>query len=169
MRVYVLVCVNENSDVVSVSTHPNLESARLRLAKDYELEKRDAEISGYEEGCNDGLEAKTAQVSCGESFYRWEIKECEFSDCYAETKLSENKRKVIEDAYFRAKAVFDSHEIQFLTAPVEDFNSFYLDEGNETIMVWDKEKGDYTDIFDLPEDLAYRIALKILDNDFISE
>lgn len=85
------------------------------------------------------------------------------------TKLSENKRKVIEDAYFRAKAVFDSHEIQFLTAPVEDFNSFYLDEGNETIMVWNKEKADYTNIFNLPEDLAYRIALKILDNDFISE
>lgn len=169
MRVYVLVCVNENSDVVSVSTHPNLESARLRLAKDYELERRDAEISGYEEGCNDGLEAKTAQVSCGESFYRWEIKECELADCYAEAKLSANKQEVIEDAYFRARAVFDDDEIQHLVEPVEDFDSFYLDEGNETIMVWNKEKCNYTSIFDLPEDFAYRIARKILDNDFISE
>lgn len=169
MRVYVLVCVNENSDVVSVSTHPNLESARLRLAKEYELEKRDAENSGYEEGYNDGLEAKTAQVSCGESFYRWEIKECELTDCYAEAKLSANKQDTIEDAYFHAKAVFDDDEIQHLTEPVEDFNFFYLDEGNETIMVWNKEKCNYTSIFDLPEDIAYCIARKILDNDFISE
>lgn len=169
MKVYVLVCVNENCDIVSVSTHPSLESARFQLSKEYSLEKHDAEVAGYEEAYNDGLEAKTAQVSRGDYFYRWEIKESELTDCYAEAKLSENKQDVIEDAYFHAKAVLDNDDIQHLTEPVEDFDSFYLDEGSETLMVWNREKRNYTSIFNLSEDLAYRIARQILDNDFISE
>ena len=169
MKIYVLVCVNENCDIVSVSTHPNLESARFQLSKEYNLEKHDAEIAGYEEAYNDGLEAKTAQVSRGDYFYRWEIKESELTDCYAEAKLSANKEDVIEDAYFRAKVVLENDDIQHLTEPVEDFDSFYLAAGSETIMVWNREKRNYTSIFDLPVDLAYRIARKILDNDFISE
>ena len=158
MKIYVLTCVNENSDVVSVELFPTKDKARAAMLEQFESEKTDAEESGFEiDDYFSGTEDTTAGILYGETQYKWKITESEYVED-ADRKL---KEEFIERTYFEIKASEEDKEVYDLVEPVGDYDGFYLDCGNETIYVWNSVKRNYKSIFNIDVNDAYEIAKQL--------
>ena len=85
---FVLVCVNEESDVVSVSLHKTAKDAQTQMAEEYKAEVEDLGAGGYfdegddEEDLGCYLGENSAVVGWGvlESCYKWSIETVEEED-----------------------------------------------------------------------------------------
>ena len=79
-KMYALVCVNEESEVVSVSVSESIETLRELMKKEYDAERDDAFRSGYEEYDLEELsyiDEDSASVAVEDSWsYEWTIVEC---------------------------------------------------------------------------------------------
>ena len=160
-KIYILTCVNENSDVVSVKTFKSEKEAKAEMRGQYEAEKRDAENSGFEiDDYFSGVEGKTAGILYGESQYKWQVHEA-FDPVAEDECMDAMKRDFIEQVYFMADAGLEDNENQTLDEPVGDYTMFYLDEGNEDLKVWNEKERNWTSIFALGVDDAYEIAKRI--------
>ena len=165
-KIYILTCVNENSDVVSVEPFSKKEEAKAEMEKQFEAEKTDAEESGFEiDDYFSGVEDDTAGILYGESQYKWKITEVNYEE--PDECDRRMKEEFIERAYFEFKSTEDEDDIVYnLDEPVGDYNGFYLDESSETIYVWDAKKRNYTSIFSLDVDAAYEIAKRIWNGEY---
>lgn len=160
-KIYILTCVNENSEVVSVQTYKSEREAKADMEAQYEAEKKEAESAGFEiDDYFSGVEGKTAGILYGETQYRWQVHEA-FDPVAEDECMDAMKRDFIEQVYFTAKASFEDDENQILDEPVEDYTMFYLDDGNEDLKVWNEKERNWTSIFSLGVDDAYEIAKRI--------
>jgi hypothetical protein len=168
-KIYILTCVNENCDIVSVNPYKSEDEARAAMKAQYEAEARDAEASGFElDDYFSGVERNTAGISYGESQYKWQV--TEVYDPVAEDAAADAlKGEFLEQAYFEAKSDIDDDKLQILSEPVGDYTSFYLNEAEETIYVWNVKKRNYTSIFSLPIDTAFEIAKQLHNCDYREE
>lgn len=73
---YALVCVNENSRVVSVELFADKDEARNEMLSQFKREQQDAEESGFE--TDHYIDDCYATLSYESSFYAWEIKPTDF-------------------------------------------------------------------------------------------
>ena len=82
-KIYLLTCVNEECEVVSVSLHPTIAKAKKQMKAEYKAEVEDLIASGFIEegedpedyGCD--LSDKSAVIGwgCFDSTYKWAIHE----------------------------------------------------------------------------------------------
>jgi hypothetical protein len=73
---YALVCVNENSRVVSVELFADKDEARNEMLSQFERERQDAEECGFE--TDHYIDDCYATLSYGSSSSAWEIKPTDF-------------------------------------------------------------------------------------------
>lgn len=164
-KIYILTCVNENSDVVSVKTYKSESEAKADMEAQYYAELRNAENSGFEiDDYFSGVEGKTAGILYGETQYKWQVHEA-FDPVAEDAEADKMKDGYIEQVYFYVRASFEDDTNQRLMRPVDGYTSFYFDGGSETIQVWHAERRNYTSIFNIPTDTAYEIA-KMIDDGF---
>lgn len=164
-KIYILTCVNENSEVVSVQTYKSESEAEADMRAQYEAEVRDAEESGFEiDDYFSGIEGKTAGILYGETQYKWQVHEA-YDPLAEDAEADRIKDDYIEQVYFTVRASFEDDGNQILDKPVDGYTSFYFDGGNETIQVWHEQRRNYTSIFNIPTDTAYEIA-KMIDDGF---
>lgn len=164
--IYVLTCVNENSDVVSVQLFDTKADAKAQMQTEFDNEKRDAEASGFDiDDYFSGVEDTTAGILYGDSQYKWKITSSAYeSKDDAERRM---KEEFIEQMYFDLKSTADGDkEVCNLNENVGDYDGFYLDRGSETIYVWNAVKRNYTSIFDIDTDDAYEIAKRIWNGEY---
>ena len=164
-KIYILTCINEKKQLVAIKSYKSEKEARDDMKGQWEAENRDAENSGYEdiEGCCNG---RYASISYGdECEYHWEVSEV-YDPVAEDAAMDSMKQDFIERAYFDAKATIEGDDVYRLSEPVGDYDSFCLNEGDETIEVWDCVKRNYTSIFSLPTDVAYEIAKRIYGGDY---
>lgn len=164
-KIYILTCVNENSDVVSVQTYKSESEAKADMKAQYEAELRDAEESGFEvDDYFSGIEGNTAGILYGETQYKWQVHEA-FDPVAEDAESDKMKDDYIEQVYFSVRASFEDDTNHRLMRAVDGYDSFYFDGGSETIQVWNTEKRNYTSIFNIPTETAYEIA-KMIDDGF---
>ena len=165
-KIYILTCVNENSDVVSVQTYKSESEAKADMKAQYEAELRDAEESGFEdiEGSCGGNRASIAYGTDGICEYKWQVHEA-FDPVAEDAESDKMKDDYIEQVYFSVRASFEDDTNHRLMRHVNGYDSFYFDGGSETIQVWNTEKRNYTSIFNIPTETAYEIA-KMIDDGF---
>ena len=159
-KIYILTCVNENSDVVSVRAFKTRDEARAEMKANYVSELQNAIESGYK---NDDyfnrVEGDTASILYGSTQYKWVVTEC--YDPVAEEAISNyRKRQYVNQLYLYIDSELQDSHIQILNEPVNGYNSFYVDNSG-AIMVWNTEKRNYTEIRNLPADIAFKIACLI--------
>ena len=166
-KIYILTCVNENCDIVSVNPYKSEDEARAAMKAEYEAEARDAEANGYElDDYFSGVERNTAGISYGdECEYKWQIHEIEVpqSEDDADRSL---KEQFVEQVYFELKSDVENGLNCTLTEPENGYATFYLDEGNETIMVNNPKNGRTDSIFNIDLDTAYEVAKQIHNGDY---
>lgn len=74
-EIFVLTCVNEDGEVVSVELFDTYRKAHKAMKESYKREKRDAEESGYDvdDDYFNGVEAESAGLMFGSNEYKWKI------------------------------------------------------------------------------------------------
>jgi hypothetical protein len=164
-KIYILTCVNENSDVVSVQTYKSESEAKADMKAQYEAEVRDAEESGFEiDDYFSGVEGNTAGILYGDTQYKWQV-HVAFDPVAEDAEADKVKDNYIEQVYFYVRSSFEDDTNQRLMRPVDGYTSFYFDGGSDTIEVWHEGRRNYTSIFNLPTETAYEIA-KMIDDGF---
>lgn len=167
-KIYILTCINEKKQLVAIKAFKSEKEAREEMKGQYEAEKKDAEASEYNNIVG-ACKGRYANISYGdENEYSWEVSEV-FDPVAEDAAMDSMKQEFIERAYFDAKATIEDDSPQKLSEAVGAYDSFYFDEGNETIQVWDNEDKNYTSIFNIPTDTAYEIAKQIYAGDYEQE
>lgn len=165
-KIYILTCVDGNGDLMAIKPYRTENEARADMEGQYEEEKKKAEGMGY--GIDDyfsGVEEKTAGILYGDFQLKWAVSEV--YNPFEETSNTDAlKREFLEQVYFEVKADTDNDSVMRLTEPVGDYDSFYFDEGNETIQVWDSKKRNYRSIFSMDIDEAYEVAVQLHNGDY---
>lgn len=162
-KIYILTCVNENSDVVCVKTFKTRDEARDEMKGHYDAELRNAIESGYknvdDNYFNGVKQLDTASLLYGSTQYKWAVTEC--YDPVAEEAISNfRKRQYVNQLYLYIDEKLDGGKIQILDEPVNGYNSFYVDNSG-AIMVWNTDKKNYTEITNIPVDIAFELACLI--------
>lgn len=163
-KIFILTCVNEEGEVVSVSGHKSHNEAHSEMESAVKNEIKDAESGGF--NFDFSLGKNNAKVSYGdENEYKWTI--TEIDDPVAEDyEIDKSKSQYVENVYFDVKHKFADDDFRVLDEPVGDYTGFYFSESEETIWVWNEKKKNYTSIFNLPTETAYEIAKAIDDGEF---
>ena len=163
-KIFILTCVNEEGEVVSVSGHKSHNEAHSEMESAVKNEIKDAESGGF--NFDFSLGKNNAKVSYGdENEYKWTI--TEIDDPVAEDyEIDKSKSQYVENVYFDVKHKFADDDFRILDEPVGDYTGFYFSESEETIWVWNEKKKNYTSIFNLPTETAYEIAKAIDDGEF---
>lgn len=171
-KIHILICVNEKGDVVSVNGYKSHDEAHLDMVASVKSEVDSAEAGGYSFDDGDGeyeIEKNSAYVTYGdENKYKWTISE--INDPVAEDyEIDKSKSQYVERVYFDVKNIFTDDNNRILEEPVDDYTGFYFAESEETIWVWNEKKRNYTSIFNIPTETAYKIAKAIDDGAFYEE
>ena len=87
-EIFVLTCVNEDGEVVSVELFDTYRKAHKAMKESYKREKRDAEESGYDvdDDYFNGVEAESAGLMFGSNEYKWKITKAELPSKEEEKK-----------------------------------------------------------------------------------
>lgn len=160
-KIYILTCVNENGDIVSVNGYKSKDEARKIMKAQYEAEKRYAEESGLD---TDGkFFGDKAEICYGimEAVYKWTVTEI-YDPVAEDVESDKRKMETVERVCSWMKANFeDDYNTRKLDAPVNDYTAFYYSIEDETIFVWNDNLKNYTSIFNLPAEVAYEVANQI--------
>ena len=77
MKIYILTCVNEDGNVVSVQPFTNQELARATMDAQYRAERREFDENGALDDDHDYIEGNLAAVGNDRYHYVWQIYERE--------------------------------------------------------------------------------------------
>ena len=165
-KIYILTCVDGNANLMVVKPYRTKTAAREDMVGQFNHEKESAEKLGYEiDDYFSGVEEDTAGILYCDSQLKWAISEVE--NPFEETANADAlKREFLEQVYFEVKADTDNDSVMRLTEPVGDYDSFYFDEGNETIQVWNAKQRNYRSIFSMDIDEAYEVAVQLHNGDY---
>lgn len=168
-KIHILICVNEEGDVVAVSGYKSHDEAHSEMEAALFNEVKSAEAGGYSFADGNGeyeIKKYSAYVSYGdENKYKWTISEI-YDQVAEDYEIDKSKSQYIERVYFDVKRKFADDDFRVLDEPVGDYTGFYFAESEETIWVWNEKKKNYTSIFNLPTETAYEIAKAIDDGEF---
>lgn len=133
-KIWLLICTTKEDGVIAVRAYTSLEEAQGEMRGQMKNEK---------------------------GGYKWIISEV--NNPYEAD--AEEKRRYVESVVYRLVEddKLSSDTFHKLTIPLKGRTGFYLDRTNGTIMVWNTEKRNYTNILNLPLDVAYDMA-KMLEN-----
>lgn len=161
MEQFILTCTDWRSRVVMIHPYETLADARFAMEQDINREKQEGTQKGGTVFAEVKTETAELRNSKGGIIFRYEINAVDYNPTGADKykdRMDELANTIFEQV--EDGAVYD------LTEPVGDYDGFYCDFNNGTIMVWNNKKKRYLNILNINAEAGYEIASQLLNGDY---